>query len=1035
MSILNKIFDKIYVINLKKDTFKKEMINKKFNDLRIKFEFIDAVSGYNEPYISEYQEYKSKPCNWDGAHPYEIERNIKMIPSNGAYGYIASWIKVLKQAINIKARKILVFDDDVLFHEDFENEMRLFINAIGTKFKVISLGVSQHIWSKIVKKHRYYNPIEFTDGSFAIGLDCSIFQEVLNEALKFNISFDSGPIRHIYKKYKNECYIAYPNLVIADLTSSSISCKRDMNELSKIFQWDIEKFNYIPYCNILVSIILTAYNAQNTIGLAIESIIKQTYNNIELIIIDDASTDNTLNVIRATINKFKNSDKFNKIKVIELRKNMGCYFAKNIGVRLCKGEIIGFQDADDISLLNRIELQAKEIIDNDYEIVGSEIIRCSESITNLNNLDNNLMKESAKNPSRFGLITLLFKKKIFKDNGFYCDYYPHSMDQEFIERIYFNKKGYISETHCHTLLCKEQFPNYKKINETLYLCQPIKSTNISTTYNKGHKNYVRKLYLENIQNRTKIDYIVSFRLINYINEKFNKIIINDEPTLNYLKYFVNTSSPNVLEINPSNETHNYILLTKSQYLKFNKKSKKIITVNPEIYNQLDDKPIFYKIFESYKEKVEREKEEERLKKEEEERQRIIELENREKGKVSILKKINEKKDKIITKQTTSKKSNLLNFIERNNITQVLISKSLPDIKIESINLNYTNKTDNTLFYGIYSYKDFNNVKNHKGKKWVLWSGNDCNPKYNRRIHVVISVNELNIEANLCFNNHVNQYLKKLKIDHYNIDENNNILVPKNKFIPIKNKQFVFIIPSYNNADYYKKNLDSVINQTYKNWKIIYVDDCSTDNTHNLVNEYIKENNLKDKFMLIKNKTNMKQAYSRYQCYKYCNDNDIICFLDGDDWLYDNFVLDKLNKEYNSDIMITYGSYCKYENNKLGSLIKANKYRDKIITFGSYRNSKGWYGIPLRTGYAKIYKQMPEKYMYDNDGNWMSACTDVAEFLWAIERSLKKFKVIEYPTYVYNIDASKRFKNSMYNLSKDQFKYRHQTSEKIFHTII
>ena len=62
-------------------------------------------------------------------------------------------------------------------------------------------------------------------------------------------------------------------------------------------------------------------------------------------------------------------------------------------------------------------------------------------------------------------------------------------------------------------------------------------------------------------------------------------------------------------------------------------------------------------------------------------------------------------------------------------------------------------------------------------------------------------------------------------------------------------------------------------------------------------------------------------------------------------------------------------------------------------------------------------------------------TDVAEFLWAIEKSFKKFKVIQYPTYVYNIDASKRFKNSMYNLSNDQFKYRHQTSEKIFTTII
>jgi glycosyltransferase involved in cell wall biosynthesis len=203
----------------------------------------------------------------------------------------------------------------------------------------------------------------------------------------------------------------------------------------------------------------------------------------------------------------------------------------------------------------------------------------------------------------------------------------------------------------------------------------------------------------------------------------------------------------------------------------------------------------------------------------------------------------------------------------------------------------------------------------------------------------------------------------------------------------------------------------------------------------MCNDEFKDNKLDDKFMLIKNDKNMKQAYSRYQCYKYCNDDDIICFLDGDDWLYDKYVLEKLNKEYDDDIMITYGTYCNFEDVKLVSIRKPPKYKSRSINFGSYRTCKGWYGVPLRTGYAKIYKEMPESYMFDNDGNWMSACTDVAEFLWAIEKSLKKFKVIEYPTYVYNIDASKRFKNSMYNLSNEQFKYRHQTSEKIFNTII
>ena len=245
------------------------------------------------------------------------------------------------------------------------------------------------------------------------------------------------------------------------------------------------------------------------------------------------------------------------------------------------------------------------------------------------------------------------------------------------------------------------------------------------------------------------------------------------------------------------------------------------------------------------------------------------------------------------------------------------------------------------------------------------------------------------------------------------------------------KAFVFIIASYNNESYYKKNLDSILKQTYKLWRIIYIDDYSTDNTYNLVNNYRKINQLENNFILLKNKQNMKQAYSRYQAYKYCDDDEVICFLDGDDWLYDNKVLENLNREYQNDIKLTYGSYYKYENNENKTFVKSKPYEENVIMHKLYRKMKGWYGIPLRTGYASLYKSMPKSYLLDNDGNWMSACTDVAEFLWGIEKSEGKFKNIEYPTYVYNIDASKRFKNSMYNLSNLQLKYRVNTSEKIF----
>ena len=74
--------------------------------------------------------------------------------------------------------------------------------------------------------------------------------------------------------------------------------------------------------------------------------------------------------------------------------------------------------------------------------------------------------------------------------------------------------------------------------------------------------------------------------------------------------------------------------------------------------------------------------------------------------------------------------------------------------------------------------------------------------------------------------------------------------------------------------------------------------------------------------------------------------------------------------------------------------------------------------------------MPESNMKDHLGNWMSACTDVAEFVWAIEHTKGNFKALEYPTYVYNTDASRRFSNSMYNLSREQYQYRLRNRNKI-----
>ena len=239
-----------------------------------------------------------------------------------------------------------------------------------------------------------------------------------------------------------------------------------------------------------------------------------------------------------------------------------------------------------------------------------------------------------------------------------------------------------------------------------------------------------------------------------------------------------------------------------------------------------------------------------------------------------------------------------------------------------------------------------------------------------------------------------------------------------RLIENKNKSFVFIIPSFNNEKYYIKNLESVFNQKYTFWRAIYIDDCSTDNTYNLVKEYIKERGFEDKVLVLRSEKNMKQAYSRYIAYNMCQDDEICCLLDGDDWIYDDNVLNVLNEKYiEHNLLISYGQFYYFENDTLNNLSGFGIYKEdekKNINF-NYRNK--WITQHLRTCETSLLKTIPESYLKFN-GDWLKCCTDKAEMWWVLERSNGRHMNIGSPTYVYNKDNSVQHDNSYYNMEKD-----------------
>ncbi len=103
--------------------------------------------------------------------------------------------------------------------------------------------------------------------------------------------------------------------------------------------------------NPLVSVIIPAYNAESYIKIAIDSIQGQTYKNLEIIVIDDKSTDNTSSIV-STIAK-----KDERIKLIKNETNIGIGGNRNKGIEKSNGDYICWQDADDISLPDRIQKQ------------------------------------------------------------------------------------------------------------------------------------------------------------------------------------------------------------------------------------------------------------------------------------------------------------------------------------------------------------------------------------------------------------------------------------------------------------------------------------------------------------------------------------------------------------------------------------------------------------------------------------------------------------------------------------------------------
>lgn len=129
------------------------------------------------------------------------------------------------------------------------------------------------------------------------------------------------------------------------------------------------------------SVIIAVYNRENHIAKAIESLLAQSFQNWEAIIVDDGSNDGTLNIV----NQYKHD---NRIQIVKMDENKGVAFARNRGIEFAKGNYLTFLDSDDWYMPNHLEsrfsiLEEQEIdlLHGGVEIIGNDKVPDKNDIT------------------------------------------------------------------------------------------------------------------------------------------------------------------------------------------------------------------------------------------------------------------------------------------------------------------------------------------------------------------------------------------------------------------------------------------------------------------------------------------------------------------------------------------------------------------------------------------------------------------------------------------------------------------------------
>jgi glycosyltransferase involved in cell wall biosynthesis len=212
--------------------------------------------------------------------------------------------------------------------------------------------------------------------------------------------------------------------------------------------------------------------------------------------------------------------------------------------------------------------------------------------------------------------------------------------------------------------------------------------------------------------------------------------------------------------------------------------------------------------------------------------------------------------------------------------------------------------------------------------------------------------------------------------------------------------FKIVVPTYNSFPWIERTLHSIESQDYPHYQVVLVDDAATDPHHKKTLASYAERNGWALLTQEENRGALAGIVDGIAAHS-CNEQDVIVLVDGDDWLANEWVLQKLDAIYSStDALYTYGQYLNYRAGTIGHCEPLPK---KVVRRGFFRQA-AWLCSHLRTFKHLLWRHIRDEDLRDTrTGDYFRTAWDLAIMFPMAEMAGPRYRFVPEVLYVYNDD--------------------------------